>query len=162
MMLASPLAGRLAIRYSVRSLATAGVLASAAGLLTLAPTLSATMPYPVLGVTLFVIGAGSGLFLTPNTSSIMANVPAERRGIANGVRSMLQNTGFVVSTALTLAIITSPLTAPGKRAAYGGTLSQLPGTHLDRFVDGCRVALIVLFVLCLLGAVASSLRPIRD
>jgi hypothetical protein len=75
---------------------------------------------------------------------------------------MLQNTGFVVSTAMSLAIVTSPLTHAEKKAAYAGTLSQLPGLQLDRFVGGYRTALFVLFALCVLAAIGSALRGSGD
>jgi hypothetical protein len=116
------------------------------------------LPYAVMALTLLVIGAGSGLFLTPNTSSIMASIPARRRGIANGIRSMMQNSGYVVSVALSLAIITSPLAASAKKAAYAGTLSSLPGGMLEDFTTGCRAALLVLAAMTIVGMVASLRR----
>jgi EmrB/QacA subfamily drug resistance transporter len=153
--LASPVSGRLARRHPVRLLASAGMALAAAGLFLLATTLSADAPYPLLGVGLLAVGLGTGMFMTPNTSSIMAGAPADRRGAANGVRSMLQNTGFLVSTALTLALITSPLSAVEKRAAYAGTLSRLPGGDLQGFVGSARLTLFVLAALCLTGIAAS-------
>ncbi|NHC13846.1 MFS transporter [Motilibacter deserti] len=158
MMLVSPFAGRLARRVPARVLATSGLLLAAAGLLVLAVSVRPTLPGLVIAPALLAVGVGTGLFMTPNTSAIMSSVPPARRGIANGVRSMLQNTGFVVSTAMSLAIVTSPLAEAEKRAAYAGTLSALPGQDLDGFVDGYRVALLVLFALCVLGALASALR----
>lgn len=158
MMFASPIAGALAHRYSARLLSTGGLGLTGVGLVLLAAVLRPHLPYTVMAVALLIIGAGSGLFLTPNTSSIMASIPANRRGIANGVRSMMQNSGYVVSVALSLAIITSPLTASAKSAAYAGTLSSLPGRMLDDFTTGCRVALLVLGAMTVAGMVASLRR----
>lgn len=158
MMFASPVAGALAHRYSARVLSTGGLALTGAGLAGLAAVLRPHLPYAVMALTLLVIGAGSGLFLTPNTSSIMASIPARRRGIANGIRSMMQNSGYVVSVALSLAIITSPLTASAKKAAYAGTLSSLPGGMLDAFTIGCRWALLVLAAMTIVGMVASLRR----
>ena len=42
------------------------------GLVGLAAVLRPHLPYALMALMLFVIGAGSGLFLTPNTTSIMA------------------------------------------------------------------------------------------
>jgi EmrB/QacA subfamily drug resistance transporter len=158
MMVVSPLAGRLATRVELRLLGTAGLLLTAVGLLVLAIAVRPSLPGTVVAPALLAVGVGTGLFMTPNTSAIMASVPPERRGIANGLRSMLQNTGFVVSTAMSLAIVTSPLADAEKRAAYAGTLSALPGHELGGFVAGYRTAFLVLFALCVLGAVASLLR----
>lgn len=158
MMLASPVAGRLAGRYPARILSTAGLAVTGLGLLALGLTLSPTLSPVLLGLPLAAVGAGSGLFMTPNTSAIMSSVPPERRGIANGLRSMLQNTGYVTSTALSLAIVTSPLGAGEKAAAYAGRLSRLPGADLAAFTGGYHRALLLLAATTAVGAVASLLR----
>ncbi len=158
LMLASPVAGQLASRLPARLVATTGIAIVGAGLLLMALTVSPSITYWPMGLALFLVGVGTGAFMTPNTSSIMSSVPATARGVANGLRSMLQNTGFVVSTAMSLAIVTGPLTAAEKKAAYAGTLSRLPGGELGRYVDGYRTALFVLLTLCVAAAVASALR----
>jgi MFS family permease len=139
-------------------LSTGGLALTGLGLAALAALLRPHLPYAMMAVALLVIGAGSGLFLTPNTSSIMASIPPRRRGIANGIRSMMQNSGYVVSVALSLAIITSPLAASAKKAAYAGTLSSLPGHELHDFTNGCRAALLVLAVMTVAGMVVSLRR----
>jgi hypothetical protein len=80
MMLASPIAGGLAHRYSARVLSTGGLALTRIGLAGLAAVLRPHLPYVTMALALLVIGAGSGLFLTPNTGSIMASIPARRRG----------------------------------------------------------------------------------
>lgn len=158
LMLASPVAGQLASRLPARLVATAGIAIVAGGLLLMAITVSPSITYWPMGLALFLVGVGTGTFMTPNTSSIMGSVPAATRGIANGLRSMLQNTGFVISTAMSLAIVTSPLNGAEKQAAYAGTLSRLPGGELGKYVDGYRAALLVLLALCVTAGIASALR----
>jgi EmrB/QacA subfamily drug resistance transporter len=158
MVLASPLAGRLATRYPARWVSSAGMAIAAAGLAVLAAMISPSLDYPVIGGCLLAVGIGTGIFMTPNTSSIMGGVDPGRRGIANGIRSMLQNTGYVISTAMSLAIVTSPLTPAQKQAAYAGTLSQLSRPALDAFTGGYRIALAVLAGVCVLGMVLSLAR----
>ncbi|MGH3096278.1 MAG: DHA2 family efflux MFS transporter permease subunit [Streptosporangiales bacterium] len=161
MMAASPVAGRLAIRLPARVVSTAGLFLSAASLAALAFLIGPNMSELAIALLLAVIGIGSGLFLTPNTSSIMAGVPAGRRGVANGVRSMLQNAARVTSTALVLAIITGALPQHAKAAAYAGELSHLPAPLLGVFTNSYRVAFAVLAVLAAIGMVASLLRSPR-
>jgi MFS family permease len=158
MMLASPVAGGLAHRYSARVLCTGGLALTGVGLVGLAAILRPHLPYALMALVLLVIGAGSGLFLTPNTSSIMASIPARRRGIANGIRSMMQNSGYVVSVALSLAIITSPLATPAKKAAYAGNAVLASRPHAGRVHHGCRAALLVLGAMTVVGMVASLRR----
>ncbi|MQA05675.1 MAG: DHA2 family efflux MFS transporter permease subunit [Streptosporangiales bacterium] len=161
MMVASPVAGRIAMRVSARIVSTVGMLATCVSLLALAVLIEPGAAWAHFAVPLAGLGLGSGLFLTPNTSAIMARVRPTRRGIANGLRSMLQNAGMVVSTALGLAIVTSPLSHQAKAAAYAGQLSHLPHAVLGVFTDAYRFAFVLLAILVAAGTVASLLRSSR-
>jgi MFS family permease len=173
MMAASPVAGRLSRRYSARVLSTTGLAIAAVAILVLALTIDDTVDDVVIGLALLAIGLGTGTFMTPNTSAIMGSVPPHRRGIANGVRSMVQITGFVASTAMSLAIVTTRLGPEEKKAAYAGTLVYLPSGDVPNFVLGYRTALMVRGLLCVArhcglvaartsssqNSIGSSLRP---
>jgi MFS family permease len=161
MMLASPLAGRLLTHYGPRGLAHAGLSLCALAVLLLALTLAPSAPVVLVCGELLLLGVGSGLFLPANTTSIMQGVPVDRRGIANGIRSMLQNTGTVVGTAMSLALATTLLDPSEKQAAYAGTLGRLGVGDLPAFVDGCRMALYALFAVCLIGVFLAQLRDAR-
>jgi len=102
------------------------------------------------------VGVGSGLFFPPNTDAIAGVAAPDRRGAANAVRSAVQNTGYVLGTAL--ALVTGPLVPQEKRAAYACTLHALPGDRLALFTGAYRTTLVVLAVLTAAGAVASLLR----
>jgi EmrB/QacA subfamily drug resistance transporter len=158
MMLVSPIAGRLTRRYSARVLSSVGLSLTSAGLVMLGLVVEPSAPYVVVAVGLLAVGVGSGMFLTPNTRSIMAGVSEARRGIANGVRSMVQNGGYVVSIALSLGIVTSSLAAQDKHAAYAGTLSKLSGNALASFTNGYHIAFFVLAAISGLGVIASLSR----
>ncbi len=155
MLVAAPLAGRLNRTLSARALSSTGLLLATGGLLALAAVLSPTSSYAPIGVALAAVGVGSGLFFPPNTDAIAGVAAPDRRGAANAVRSAVQNTGYVLGTAL--ALVTGPL-AQEKRAAYAGTLHALPGDRLALFTGAYRTTLVVLAVLTAAGAVASLLR----
>jgi EmrB/QacA subfamily drug resistance transporter len=158
MMIASPFAGRLVARSSARVLSTAGLGVTGAGLLGLALRLQPSTSDVELAIWLGLVGVGTGLFMTPNTSAIMTSVEPSRRGIANGVRSMMQNTGYVVSVALSLGIVTSALPADEKREAYAGTLSRLGSSSLDRLTHGYHLAFFVLAGITVVGMAVSLSR----
>ncbi|MEO8286198.1 MAG: MFS transporter, partial [Chloroflexota bacterium] len=82
-MLVGPVSGFFSDRYGSRVLATAGLLLSALALLALS-TITPTTPYPLLAFYMVLMGAGSGLFGSPNTNAIMSSVPPYRRGMAAG------------------------------------------------------------------------------
>jgi EmrB/QacA subfamily drug resistance transporter len=158
MMAAAPVAARLARHYSARVLSTTGLVLTAVGLGYLGLALSPTMGTTEIVIALVVIGVGSGACMTPNTSSIMASVAPDRRGIANAMRATLANTGTVAGTAVCLAIVTAPLLPRDKSAAYAGTLSELSADTLPLFTDGYHAALLMLAVVSAIGAVASLMR----
>ena len=158
LMVVSPFAGRLVNFIRAQILSTIGLGFTGVGLRGLALRLEPQTAGAELAVWLALVGIGTGLFMTPNTSSIMSTVDAQRRGIANGVRSMMQNTGYVVSTALSLGIVTTWLPAHEKAEAYAGTLSRLGEPSLSELTHGYHVAFFVLAALTVVGVFVSLLR----
>src|SRR5205807_9092566 len=116
-----------------RALAAAGMLVSAIGL-ALMTTLSARAPYWQSGLWLFIVGVGSGMFNSPNTSAMMGTVPAHRRGVAAGARTLLQNTGAVLSIAFVLAIVTSAVPTSTLFAVFSGLAKGLSAQKLAPFI----------------------------
>ena len=92
MLVASPIAGMYADRHGSRALASIGMLVTAAGLAGMT-TLQVSSAYGQSALWLALVGIGSGMFNSPNTAAMMGVVPAKRRGIAAGARTLLQNTG---------------------------------------------------------------------
>jgi EmrB/QacA subfamily drug resistance transporter len=158
MLVASPLAGIHADRHGSRSLAAAGMLLTAAGLAAMT-TLGVHTPYWESGLWLFIVGAGSGMFNSPNTAAMMGAVPAHRRGIAAGARTLLQNTGAVLSIAFVLAIVTSAVPKATLFAVFSGLTKGLSEQKLAPFISNMHVALLVLAATSLLGAGVCLLRP---
>ena len=158
-MLAASVAGRLARTIDTRWLMFAGMVLVGSGALMFSFELDLDTPYPQLAVALFLVGLGVGIFMTPNTSSLMMRVPAARRGIANAIRSTLQNAGYLFSTAIVLAIATGGLSPREQVAAYEGALSGMDAGALNSFVWGVHNALLLLAGLAVVGAVASVVGP---
>jgi EmrB/QacA subfamily drug resistance transporter len=157
MMLMAPAAGRLARQVPHWKLGAIGLLLMLAGLTGLTGLLSAHMTTSGLAVMLLLIGLGYGTFMTPNTAAIMASVAPERRGIANGLRSTLLNSGTVLGSAAGLAIATSLLSVDGKDAVYGTALAGLPAAEVGRLVLGFRLSLGV-FAVAIAAAILLLLR----
>src|SRR6185437_5397666 len=103
-----PIGGWLSDRYGSRVLATGGILVAgiAAALMM---TLPANFNIWLFGAYLALMGAGMGFFSAPNTSQIMGSVPAEQRGAAAGVRSMVLNAGMTASQAIFFTIVIASL-----------------------------------------------------
>ena len=116
-------------------------------------------PYWQSALWLALVGVGSGMFNSPNTAAMMGAVPAQRRGIAAGARTLVQNTGAVLSIAFVLAIVTSSIPKSTLFAVFSGLTKGLSAAKLAPFIDNMHVALWVLAATSLLGAVVCLLRP---
>jgi EmrB/QacA subfamily drug resistance transporter len=137
--LMGPVSGYLSDRFGARVFSTSGMLLQVAGFLALT-TLPANFPYPVFAVLIFILGCGSGLFASPNTSSIMSSVPPEQRGVSSGMRATFQNSATVVSIGLFFSIVTAGLAATlpgtffrgltryGVPATVAASIAHLPPT----------------------------------
>jgi EmrB/QacA subfamily drug resistance transporter len=158
MLIASPLAGIHADRHGSRGLAAIGMLVSAIGLAAMT-TLQVGSPYWQSALWLALVGIGSGMFNSPNTAAMMGVVPAHRRGVAAGARTLLQNTGAVLSIAFVMAIVTSAIPKATLFAIFSGLATGLSAAKLDPFISNMHVALWTLAAVSLVGAGVCLLRP---
>jgi MFS family permease len=158
MLIASPLAGIWADRHGSRALAALGMVAGAVALAGMT-TLQIDSPGWQSTLWLFVVGVASGMFNSPNTAAMMGTVPPHRRGIAAGARTMLQNTGAVISIAFVLAIVTSSVPTQVLLSIFSGVTTGLSDATLEPFIHNMHTALWVLAATSLAGAVVSLMRP---
>jgi EmrB/QacA subfamily drug resistance transporter len=158
MLIASPIAGMYADRHGSRALAAIGMLVTAAGLAAMT-TLGVHTAYWESGLWLLIVGIGSGMFNSPNTAAMMGVVPAKRRGVAAGARTLLQNTGAVLSIAFVLAIVTSAVPKPTLFAIFSGLAKGLSAEKLAPFIANMHVALWVLAGTSLIGVAVCMMRP---
>ncbi len=91
--------GHLSDRIGSRSLASGGMMLLAAGLGLLA-TCDAGSPIAVVVATLVLMGVGTGIFVAPNTNTLMASAPREAQGSAAGIMALARTTGMMVGTAM--------------------------------------------------------------
>jgi MFS family permease len=134
------------------------MLLSAAALAAMT-TLQPQSPYWQSTVWLLLVGIGSGMFNSPNTAAMMGTVPEHRRGIAAGARTMLQNTGAVISIAFVLAIVTAAVPKQVLFKIFSGLASGLSDAKLAPFIDNMHTALWVLAATSVVGAVVCLMRP---
>jgi EmrB/QacA subfamily drug resistance transporter len=153
----SPISGALADRYGSRALATAGMVITGLGLLGLT-TIDVVTPYWQLAFWQLVVGAGSGIFNSPNTSAVMGVVPPSKRGVGAGMRMMLMQSGFMVSIALAIGLVTSSMDPKVMVAIFSGEQIGGKGISLDPFMNALHLAFLAGVVASALGAVVSLMR----
>ncbi|HEV7207267.1 MAG TPA: MFS transporter [Mycobacteriales bacterium] len=122
-LIAGPVSGHLSDRFGARPFATAGMLLTAVSfaLLLLLPI---NFDYRAFAALLVVNGLATGLFTSPNTTSIMNCVPASERGIASGMRATFQNSGQVLSIGLFFGLIATGLSLTLPNALQSGLVAH--------------------------------------
>lgn len=157
MMIMAPISGWLSDKIGSRELSSVGLFISAIGMLGMI-FISADSSLVGLCIWMFISGLGSGMFFSPNTSAIMGSVPVERRGIAAGVRTMMNNAGNVISIALAMAIISTSIDPKAMQGLFSGTQVGSQGIAVGNFISGLRSAFIISFIISIIAAVLSFLR----
>jgi MFS family permease len=147
---AALLSGRLAERFDIAKLATSGMLASSAGLLLAAVTSRPEVPLVVVVGELMLIGAGFGIFITPNSTAIMGSVERRQFGVASGMIGAMRTLGMAVSLT-TIALIFSLIM---------GQAEITPQT-LPHFLLSMRTGLVAYAIFSCLGVILSFSRGRR-
>jgi hypothetical protein len=106
---------------------------------------STTIPY-ILGC-LVLLGAGFGIFSSPNTNAIISSVDRKSYGVASGMVGTMRLVGQMLSMGLAMTVF----------AIFIGRVS-LELAPLSSFIDSIRVAFIIFFAMCLIGMVFSLVR----
>jgi MFS family permease len=101
----SPLSGRLSDRVDPGHIATIGMAVTTAGLLVLVFFSPATPVYLIIAA-LVLLGAGFGLFSSPNMNAILGSVEKRHVSIASGVVATMRLFGQMVSMVLVTIIFT--------------------------------------------------------
>lgn len=157
MMISAPISGWLSDKIGGRSLSSIGLLVSALGMIGMI-RISADTSIFELGVWMFISGFGSGMFFSPNTSAIMGAVPVERRGIAAGVRTMMNNAGNVISLAFAMAVISSSIDPSAMQKLFTHSQVGSQGIAVNGFIAGLRLVFTISFIISLIAAFISYLR----
>ncbi len=103
-MIMGPISGMLSDKYGPRWIATAGMTIVALVFVGLS-LLPYNFDYWELGVLIFFMGIGNGMFASPNSSSIMNSVPPQNRGVASGMLSTLGNSASTLSMSVFFTIV---------------------------------------------------------
>ncbi|GAB4325586.1 MAG: MFS transporter [Dehalococcoidia bacterium] len=143
MLLLSSLSGYVSDRFGFRHQTTLGLAIVALGLLSLS-TLRIDEPAGLIMARLAVIGVGSAIFMSPNSSGVLGSVPRTKLGVASASVATARNIGNAAGLALTSAVLVG--VASASAGVSGIDARDLPPAAL---LDGVRAAFLA-------AAVASS------
>ena len=126
-LVSGPTSGILSDRFGSRGIATAGMAVFASSFIALI-LLPVNFPYWAFALFIGLNGIGSGMFASPNSSSIMGSVPASDRGSASGMRSTFQNSGTAISIGVVFTLMIAGLSSTLPTTLSGGlTKLGVPG-----------------------------------
>lgn len=145
--------GRLSDRVGTRWLSVGGLVVLAAGLGGLSTVGASTSPV-VVSLWLAVVGLGTGVFISPNSSAIMGSAPATRQGVAGGMIAVARSLGMMVGVALSTAVF---------RIA-GGVTGKGAWTQADHraLSIALGVSAVIVLVCAALAAAGGELRDIQQ
>jgi EmrB/QacA subfamily drug resistance transporter len=157
----APLSGSLADRFGSRWLSPVGLAIACFGLFLLSQINAQSAPLDIIW-RLGVIGIGQGLFMSPNTRTMMGAAPHDAQGEASGLLA----TGRVIGQSMSVALTGTVFAALGGAAA--GTLLSSPQAQnlaitnihalQNTFVISFHAALLVCASLAALGIFTAMAR----
>ena len=109
-LVAGPTSGILSDKFGSRGIASAGMAVFASSFIGLM-LIPVVFPYWIFALLIGLNGIGSGMFASPNSSSIMGSVPAGDRGVASGMRATFQNSGTAISIGVVFTLMIAGLSS---------------------------------------------------
>ena len=122
-LVSGPTSGILSDKFGSRGIASTGMAVFAASFLLLL-MIPVNFPYWMFALLIALNGIGSGMFASPNTSSIMGSVPASERGSASGMRSTFQNSGTAVSIGVVFTLMIIGLSSSLPKTLSSGLIKH--------------------------------------
>ncbi|HTT52162.1 MAG TPA: MFS transporter [Streptosporangiaceae bacterium] len=122
-LVAGPVSGIMSDRFGSRGIATAGMVVFGGSFVGLM-LLPVDFPYWAFALLIAANGIGSGMFASPNSSSIMGSVPARHRGAASGMRATFQNSGTALSIGVFFSLMIAGLASSLPRTLAAGLRQQ--------------------------------------
>ena len=152
-----PISGRLSDRFCWRGLTMGGLALSAIAWFVLGATLSEKSPLALIIPMLMLQSAGTGLFHTPNNSSILSAVERERYGLVSGLTQLTRNSANVISVAMATAVVVATMGQMGFEPSLDAVSPQVA----NAFVSGLHRTFFILGGLLAIGLVVSFLKGER-
>ncbi len=145
----APITGWFFDKYRSQIISQTGLIISAIGFILLT-AMGSRISYVDAILPLALIGAGMGIFTSPNRATIMNSVPPNRRGVAAGISTTLVMTGSAFSIGLVFLIFSALLPSESVDVIFSGSTDyashnsiQFNDTNIDKFILSIHVIFIV-------------------
>lgn len=149
----APITGWFYDKYRSEIISQTGLIVSAIGFILLA-TMGSKISYMDAILPFALVGAGMGIFASPNRATIMNSVPPNRRGVAAGISTTLVMTGSAFSIGLVFLIFSTLLPSEAVDVIFSGSTDHtnqgsihFNDTNLDRFILSIRLIFVISAIL---------------
>lgn len=149
MAIAAPISGYISDRIGPVALTTGGLVTSAVGLFYLSTLTATSGPFMVIPG-LVLMGLGSGLFNSPNNSSVMSSVEPKKLGVAGGINALVRNVGMVIGIAFSVSLFESR-----QSALLQGLKNPTVAQQTSAFMGGYHTVMLTAMVIALVAAAIS-------
>ncbi len=140
-------AGKIVTSMDMRILPTIGMLVTSVGLIMLM-FITQTLNVPLIIASLAVMGAGLGLFSSPNVTAIMSYVKKEEYNNTSGLIATVRQFGMTMSMGIATCLI----------SVFLGTETVLEPSNYGTFMDILMYAWSIWLAFCIVGALFSWFR----
>ena len=149
MAIVAPISGQASDRMGPIILTTSGLFVTAVGFLYLS-TMTTTSLYWQIIPGLLLMGLGTGLFQSPNNSSVMSSVPPSKLGVAGGINALVRNVGMVIGIAFSVSLFEN------REAVFlAGVNAPTAIQQATAFVGAYRIVMLTSMVIAIIAALIS-------
>lgn len=170
-----PLSGWLSDKYNSRFFSALGLFISGIGFLFLTQ-LQIKANFIELLLPFILIGAGMGMFASPNRASIMNSVPRRRRGVSASTGTTLFYVGRTLSVGISFLIMTSlvsseyvkniiidtrnsdKITAPDNMSSFGTNLTSTGVEIANEFLGSFHIIFFLSSILVFVAIIPATLK----
>ncbi|MBN1330701.1 MAG: MFS transporter [Candidatus Heimdallarchaeota archaeon] len=103
--ISAPISGKLSSKINTRVISSFGLGTISITFIFLAIFLSPTMHLAIYVLLSFIIGLGVGLFISPNSNSVMSSIKKDKLGVASSLLSLSRIVGYTIGTALSTTVL---------------------------------------------------------
>jgi EmrB/QacA subfamily drug resistance transporter len=154
----APLSGWLYDKYKIGFFTAIGLLVSALGFFVLTGIAVRTSFYEIV-VPLIMIGAGMGIFASPNRASIMTSVPPARRGVSAGISTTFVMIGNSFSIGLVFLIMTNIVPLHTAEQLFSGSFNtssiDMNNSMVTKFLSSIRLTFFISAIIMLISILPS-------
>jgi EmrB/QacA subfamily drug resistance transporter len=155
----APLSGWLYDKYKLGFFTAIGLLVSAVGFFILTGIAVRTSFYEIV-MPLIMIGAGMGIFASPNRASIMTSVPPARRGVSAGISTTFVMVGNSFSIGLVFLIMTNIVPLHTAEQLFSGSFNTssfiaMNNSIVTKFLSSIQLTFFISAIIMLVSILPS-------